>query len=360
LYKHIAESTHPTELSASSLLALGCGESRDLAQVPVIDFTAFRQGTAEGKAAVAVAIRDACETIGFFYLSGHGIPPSQVDAVFAASRRFFALPLEERLKVKLTPRQNRGYQPLGSRMYGDKADAPDLNESFKYQHELPPDDPDILDGGRVHAFNRWPSNLPGWRQTLLGYYDAMEQLTEVLLRGFALALDLPEGYFGGFYRKPLTQINLLHYPPHPPVTPGRQFGLRPHSDTTAFTILAQGDAGGLQVEQRGEWIEAPPLAGTFVINIGDMMARWTNDRFASTPHRVINRSGRERYSIPFFAIPDFDAVVACLPSCTGPGRPVKYPPLSVGAFMHDSNARDWNKDGPIQQEKSRTAAPSDA
>ena len=316
-------------------------------QVPVIDFRAFREGTTSGKAVVAAAIRDACETIGFFYLSGHGVPQEKIDAVFAASRRFFALPLAERLKVKLTPKQNRGYQPLGSRMYGDKADAPDLNESFKFQHDLPVDDPDIADGGRVHALNRWPGNLPGWREVLLAYYDAMEQLTETLLRGFALALELPETYFAAFYRRPLTQINLLHYPPHPPVTPGRQFGLRPHSDTTAFTILAQGDEGGLQVQQGEEWIEAPPIPRTFVINIGDMMARWTNDRFASTPHRVINRSGRERYSIPFFAIPDFDAVVACLPSCTGPGRPVKYPPLHVGAFMTDSNAKDWTKDGPI-------------
>jgi isopenicillin N synthase-like dioxygenase len=318
-----------------------------MAQVPVIDFAAFLLGTAEGKARVAKAIGAACENTGFFYLSGHGIAQSQIDAIFAASRRFFALPLEERLKVKLTPRQNRGYQPLGSRMYGDKADAPDLNESFKYQHELAPDDPDIRAGSRVHAANRWPENLPGWRETLIAYYDQMERVTDALLRGFALALDLPEDYFRGFYTKPLTQINLLHYPPHPPATPGRQFGLRPHSDTTAFTILAQDDVGGLQVEHGGVWIEAPPLPGTFVINIGDMMARWTNDRFASTPHRVINRSGLERYSVPFFAIPDFDAVVACLPSCAGPGRPAKYPPLRVGDFMLDSNAKDWNKDRPV-------------
>jgi isopenicillin N synthase-like dioxygenase len=317
-----------------------------MAQVPIIDFAAFRQGTANGKAGIAKEIRDACEDTGFFYLRGHGIAQSTVDAVFAASRRFFALPLQERLKVKLTPRQNRGYQPLGSRMYGDKADAPDLNESFKYQHELPSDDPDILDGNRIHAVNRWPENLPGWREVLIGYYDEMEHLSDALLHGFALALDLPEDYFRAFYKKPLTQINLLHYPPHPPVTQGRQFGLRPHSDTTAFTILAQGDVGGLQVEKNGDWIEAPPLPGSFVINIGDMMARWTNDRFASTPHRVINRSGLERYSIPFFAIPDFDAVVACLPSCEGPARPAKYPPLQVGEFMRKSNASDWNEDGP--------------
>jgi isopenicillin N synthase-like dioxygenase len=317
-----------------------------MVQVPVIDFAAFLLGTAEGKARVAKAIGAACEDTGFFYLSGHGIAQSQIDAIFAASRRFFALPLEERLKIKLTPRQNRGYQPLGSRMYGDKADAPDLNESFKYQHELAPDDPDIRDGNRVHAANRWPENLPGWRETLIAYYDQMERLTYALLRGFALALDLPEDYFRGFYTKPLTQINLLHYPPHPSATPGRQFGLRPHSDTTAFTILAQGDVGGLQVEHGGVWIEAPPLPGTFVINIGDMMARWTNDRFASTPHRVINRSGRVRYSCPYFFDPDLRSVIEPCASWVGADEPPRYEPLVYGDFLadqlranHDQHAR---------------------
>jgi len=267
---------------------------------------------------------------------------------FRHDSRFFALPLDERLKVKLTIGKNRGYQPLGSRMYGDKADAPDLNESYKYQHDLPPDDPDIRAGDRVHALNLWPENLPGWREALTFYYDEIERLSEAVLRAFALALDLEEDWFLGFYRKPLTQINLLHYPPHPPVTPGRQFGLRPHADTTAFTVLAQGDVEGLQVEDKEGWIDVPPIPGTYVINIGDMMARWTNDRFASTPHRVINRSGRERYSVPFFAIPDFDALVECLPSCRGPANPPKYPPLKVGDFMNVSNTTDWNKDAAVK------------
>jgi isopenicillin N synthase-like dioxygenase len=314
-----------------------------MVDVPVIDFTPFREGSAEGKARVADAIREACEGSGFFYLVGHGVPMEQIEAVFAASRRFFALPLEERLKIKLTPRQNRGYQPLGSRMYGDKADAPDLNESFKYQHELPPNDPDVIDGGRVHALNKWPEGMPEWRDTLIAYYGQMEHLTDALLRAFALALDIDEDYFLRFYVKPLTQINLLHYPPQPSTAAGRQFGIRPHSDNTAFTILAQDSVGGLQIESGDTWIEAPPISGAYVINIGDMMARWTNDRFRSTPHRVVNRSGAERYSVPFFAIPDFDAVIECLSSCQRPDWPPKYAPLRVGDFMHESNSRDWAK-----------------
>jgi isopenicillin N synthase-like dioxygenase len=135
--------------------------------VPVIDFSPFAAGTSAGKAKVATAIREACEGIGFFYLAGHGVPQSQIDGIFEASRQFFSVPLEERMKVKLTPKQNRGYQPLGSRMYPDRADAPDQNESYKYQHEYPEDDPDILDGNRVHARNQWPAGLPGWRETLI-------------------------------------------------------------------------------------------------------------------------------------------------------------------------------------------------
>ena len=316
--------------------------------LPVIDFAPFLNGDADRRAMVAHEISQACEGTGFFYLTGHAVPQPEIDAIFAASRRFFALPLDERLNVRLEIGPNRGYQPVGSRIYSEHADAPDLNESFKYQHEYPADDPDIRAGNRVHALNQWPQGLPGWRDTLLAYYDQMERLTGAMLRAFALALDLDESYFLGFYRKPLTQINLIHYPPHPPVTPGRQFGLRPHADTTAFTILAQGSVGGLQVEHAGGWIDVPPIPGTFVINIGDMLARWTNDRFASTPHRVINRSGTERYSVPFFAIPDFDAVVECLPSCQGPDNPPKYPPRHVGAFMLNSNATDWNKDAPLR------------
>src|SRR6516165_8393160 len=140
-----------------------------MADVPIIDFLPFREGSPAAKMKIAHEVRDACEGSGFFYLARHGVPSAAVEAVFVASRRFFTLPLEERMKVKLSPKQNRGYQPLGSRHYAEQADAPDLNESFKYQHELSADDPDIRDGNRVHAPNRWPAGLPGWRETLIGY-----------------------------------------------------------------------------------------------------------------------------------------------------------------------------------------------
>jgi isopenicillin N synthase-like dioxygenase len=313
--------------------------------VPVIDFGAFVDGSAAARRETAQAIRDACEQVGFLYLANHGVPQSSLDAVFDAARTFFALPSERKAdpRIRITPPRTRGYQALFARRYAN-TDAPDVNEAFKYQHEYPADDPDIVAGNRFHQPNRWPEGLPAWRETLLDYFAEMERLSDRLLRAFALALDLEEEFLLGSYRKPLTQVSLLHYPPQPPQAPERQYGIRPHADATAFTVLAQDNVGGLQVESGGGWIEVPPIVGTYVINIGDMMARWTNDRFKSTPHRVLNLSGRERYSVPFFAIPDFDAVVECLPSCKGPGNPAKYPPLHVGEAITRKFATDWRRE----------------
>lgn len=315
-----------------------------LRTVPLIDFGAFVDGSPAAKRDAALKIRDACEQVGFLYLANHGVPQGRIDAVFAAARTFFALTEERKAdpRMQITPQRTRGYQAMFARHYAN-TDAPDVNEAFKYQHEYPADDPDIVAGNRFHQANRWPDGLPGWRETLLDYFTEMEGLSDRLLRAFALALDLDETWLLGYYRKPLTQVSLIHYPPQPPKAPERQYGIRPHADSTAFTVLAQDNVGGLQVESRGGWVEVPPIDGTYVINIGDMMARWTNDRFKSTPHRVVNLSGRERYSVPFFAIPDFDAVVECLPSCKSADNPAKYPPLHVGEAITRKFATDWRR-----------------
>ena len=316
-------------------------------EIPLIDFAPFTSDSSNGKARVAIAIASACETVGFFYLRNHGVPQSKIDATFAAAHFFFALPIEERMREELlcTAQSTRGYMPLGARHYPGTG-APDLMEAFKLQKELSANDPDIVAGNRVHQRNRWPKGYPEFRETLLGYFDEMTRLSTQLLRAFALALDVEEGYFLGSYQKPLTQVSLLHYPAQSPAAPEDEYGIRPHADATAFTILAQDEVGGLQVQgTRVDWIEARPIPGAFVVNIGDMMARWTNDRFASTKHRVFNRTGRERYSVPFFGIPDFDAVVECLPSCCGPHMPAKYAPLRVGDFINRKNSTDWTKPG---------------
>ena len=220
-------------------------------------------------------------------------------------------------------------------------------EAFKYQQELPESDPDILAQDRVHQRNRWPSGQDAFRAGLLDYFSDVTRLSHDLLRAFALALGLPQAYFLQFFRKPLTQVSLIHYPPQAPAAPGDEYGVRPHTDATAFTMLLQDEVGGLQVQgKNGAWVDAVPVHGSFVINIGDMMARWTNRRFASTMHRVFNRTGRERYSVPFFGIPDFDAVIQCVPTCQGPGNPALYPPLKVGDFMNRKNSSDWSTKDP--------------
>ena len=310
-------------------------------RVPQIDFTPFLSDDPGAKDKVARDIGAACEGIGVFYLVGHGIPEEMTEGIFAAARRFFMLPDDRKAvpDLLISREHSRGYQPLGARHY-EKTSAPDLMEAFKYQRELPSDDPDIIAGNRIQQPNKWPVDLPGWREQLLAYFEAVDGVSANLLRAFALALDLEEDYFLGFYEKPLTQVSLLHYPPQSPVPDA--FGNRPHLDETAFTIVLQEDVPGLEVRTlSGKWIDVPPVSGSFVVNIGDYMARWTNDRFRSTMHRVVNRTGSERYSIPYFAIPDFNAVIECLPTCTGPDLPVKYEPLHVGRSIRQKFSSDY-------------------
>jgi isopenicillin N synthase-like dioxygenase len=312
--------------------------------VPVISFAGFQNGSPTLQKRIAKAIGEACERVGFFYLSDHGVPQEKIDRMFLSAEEFFALPESVKLDPRLrsTPNWNRGYQPMAAKQF-EGATSPDLNEAFKFQRELPEGDPDLRAGDRVHRANKWPDTVAApvqWRNGLLDYFSEMEHLNTQLLSAFAIALDLPASYFHAFYRKPITQIILLHYPPQesPRET---DYGLRPHTDATSFTILAQDEVGGIQVRSGERWIDAKPIHGTFLINIGDMMARWTNDKFASTMHRVYNRTGRERYSAPFFAIPDFDAMIECLPSCLGPGEAPKYPPLHVGRSLQNRFASNW-------------------
>lgn len=312
-------------------------------QIPLIDFDPFLNGGAAGRQEVARQIAVACETIGFLYLKNHGVPQSKVDAVFDAAHSFFALPKSVLMREEMvcSAMNSKGYAPLGSRRY-EGTGAADLMEAFKMQLELPPDDPDIVAGNRVHQPNRWPDGYAAFRDTLLDYFDQMTRLSHELLRAFAWALDLEPDYFLRYFRKPLTQLSLIHYPEQSPAAPEDEFGVRPHVDATAVTILAQDQVGGLQVKGVGDmWIDARPIPGTYVVNIGDVMARWTNDRFCSTFHRVFNRTGHDRYSVPFFASPDFDTVVKCAPTCLSDGEEPKYPPISMGQFLARKNSKDW-------------------
>jgi len=194
----------------------------------------------------------------------------------------------------------------------------------------------------LHGPNLWPEGLPDFRDAMTGWWSRMEDLSKDLLHAFAMGLGLPEDAFLRHYTQPLAQLRLLHYPPHQESEDSGVIGIRPHTDTGAFTILLQDAVGGLQVETLdGTWIDAEPVPGAFVINIGDMMRIWTNGRFRSTRHRVINRTGVERFSVPFFVNPDFDAVAEPEPVLLAPDEKPAFEPLPVGPFIYERFSSVW-------------------
>lgn len=277
----------------------------------------------------AAAIRAACTGRGFFYIRGHGVPEAVIAAAAGAARRFFLLPAE----VKARTRANllhRGWHAAGGAVM-EGATRPDLKEFFSMGLDLPADHPAVLAGEALRGPNQWPEDMPELRPAMEAYFDAMRATGSRLLRAVALGLDLPEGFFAPHYGLPLQRTQAIYYPPQPP-DDHDGFGVAPHTDFGCITLLWQDDSGGLEVRDRasGEWIAAPPLPGTLVVNVGDLLGRWSNDRFASTPHRVVNRSGHARFSIATFHDPDFSAAID--PRALGATKP-RYEPTTAGGHI---------------------------
>jgi isopenicillin N synthase-like dioxygenase len=304
----------------------------DFSEIPVIDIGELGRGTpAETKA--VLAIRDSCENVGFFYAADHGIARAQQAGMFEQCRRFFALPQSERDALLLTNSPHyRGYLPIGARGSDIKRQR-DLLESFNIGPERGAEDPFVRAGKPLHGPNQWPANLPGFRDALLDYYRAMEALTATLLQGFSLAMGLERDALAPMFGNPVSQLRLLHYPDQKGEVVD-MIGARAHRDFGVFTILLQDEVGGLEVlNNSGEWVVAPPIADTFIINLGLMMRHLTNDAYLAAEHRVINRYGRERYSIPFFINPDYDATLATLAKFTADGKS-NYEPVHAGEKLH--------------------------
>ena len=300
--------------------------------VPAIDLGGFLTGGPAERKRVARRIGEACRNIGFFYIVNHGVPADLRAAAFAEAKRFFDEPLARKLEIDIERSAcHRGYFKLGGENLDPEKQTQggDLKEGIKIGRDLPRDHPLVRAGTPLHGPNQWPGDLPGFQETLQSYFDSLNNLGRQLMQAFALALELPEDHFDGDLELPMATVGPLHYPPQQGRISEAQIGAGAHTDFGCLTILAQDEIGGLQVRNAaGDWIDAPFVADSFVVNIGDMMARWTNDIFASTQHRVINTSGRERYSLPFFFDPDHDAEVSCLETCCGPDRPAKYPPTT--------------------------------
>jgi isopenicillin N synthase-like dioxygenase len=298
--------------------------------IPVIDFGPAFGGDAGALEAVAARVRVACEQVGFFYMTGHGVPQAVIDGAFEASREFHALPLEQKMQLRLNE-NNIGYLPVNQSMQRasgvHKATRPNFNESFFISHDRSADHPDVLAGLPLRGRNQWPAGRERMRAAMMRYFKTLERVGDRMLPVFARSLELPAGYFSRFFAdEPHLNLRFLHYPPQD-TDDDEQFGQGPHTDNSFLTILAREDVPGLAVRlPNGAWLPPPVIPGTLLVNLGNMMKRWSNDRFLSTPHGVLNDSGRDRYSIAFFYSPNPNATIECLPTCTSPTDPPRYPP----------------------------------
>lgn len=305
---------------------------RNFDRIPIIDVGALRTGGAADVAQIGGEMRRASETAGFFYVTNHGVPAAVTDGAQAAAASFFARPAEEKLKVKVDAR-HRGYVGFGQAKLSTGARA-DLKETFVWGLELGPDDPDVIAGKPLMGPNQWPDGMPEFRSALDAFYAALSDCARQLLRPLAVGIGLPETWFVERFEKPLARGAVLHYPPQPGEAPGDQFGVSAHTDYGGITLVWQDANGGLEVcNPKGEWVAAPPVPGAFVVNMGDLMERWTNHRYASNPHRVTNRSGRERYSMALFFDPEFDTEISCIETCRAPDEPPRYPPVRCGDYV---------------------------
>ena len=299
-----------------------------LADLPIIDLSPFlRESTREDRIRTARELRSACIDIGFFYLKGHGFPLDELDAVLTQGRGFFALPLAEKMKVLSLNVDMPGFVRTGGVDPEKNRDkAVDIKERFSMARELMANEqarPNSRNG-----MSQWPARelLPEFEITMKSYIARLRRITDALNHAFALSLDLPEDYFDADYRHPGMTLMLNFYPPVDPAKlKSTQWSFSPHADYTAFTVLLQDSSGGLQARNSaGDWIDVPPKEGTFVVNVGNLLERWTNDLYTSTLHRALHVGDDPRISGAFFVYPDARAVVRCLDTCQGPDNPPRY------------------------------------
>ena len=313
--------------------------------VPIIDIAPFLAGDEDGKRHVAQTVGEACREIGFFAVSGHGVPMETIEDLRNAAHTFFELPEDEKLRcvhpVKDTPRGLRVFagESLGRTVVADA--TPDLKEFYHFGKETWPDEPYYTspEGQQYFIPNIWPDHPAALKSTALAYYREMEILDLKLMRIAALALDLPETFFDDKIDRHVSAMRLNYYPLLETPPPPGHIRAGEHTDYGMLTILmGEDEPGGLQVRTRkGEWIDVETRPEFFVVNIGDLLMRWTNDTWLSNMHRVVNppagsQPTRGRLSIGFFQQPNYDAVIECIETCAGPDNPPRYPPVVSGAY----------------------------
>ena len=309
--------------------------------IPLIDLAPL-DGGMDGAGSIAPELRTALEQVGFLIIVNHGVAQELIDRTFAEAERFHALPMAAKRDVAMNE-HNNGYMAMSrynvrtSRV--SEAAKPDLNEAFFIKRERPAHDPLVLAQRRFAGPNRWPADLPGFRETLLAYTDAVDALGRRLLPAVAMALELPAETFDAAFGESQFSFRLSHYPRAE--REAGQYGIAPHTDANFMTFLPQSGVPGLQIRMpSGAWQDVPYVPGSFVVNAGDMLHRWTNGRFKSTPHRAMPPRDGPRYAIPYFLGPHMDSEIRCFASCCDEDHPAQFPPITYGdylAWWYDAN-----------------------
>ena len=312
-------------------MSYATARAMDADQIPVIDISALRDGS--DPAAVAAALHSASTGLGFIYVTGHGIPDATIAAAREGAYAFFRSDAAIKEQVRVSG-AHRGWLATGGARMQDDAKA-DLKESFIWGWEdgsgtLPDDHP--LRGG-----NRWPE-APALQSAAMAYFDAAHGVAHHLMRGFALGLDLEPEFFLRTADRPLSRASFVYYPAQPPELGADQFGVGPHTDFGVLTVLCQDDVGGLQVQDvNSEWIQAPPVPGSLIVNVADLLARWTGGAYKSTPHRVVNASGRERLSLVLAWDPNPETLIDARqvhgPEFDGPSFDAPEAPITCGDYL---------------------------
>lgn len=315
--------------------------------IPVIDLTDALEAGGARRTVVADELRAAAMSSGFFYVRHHGVPADQIARQFELARRLFevAAATREALDMRHSPTL-RGYENIGAQTL-DAGARPDLKESFYCGMAYPADHPYVVAGYQTYGHNQWPAEVPDAPALCEAYIQAMLALSRRLMQLLALSLALPEDYFDHTSESPMLTLRMLRYPPHPEGADERTFGAGAHTDWGALTILAQDGHGGLEVQMPGgDWVAATPIDGCFVVNLGDMIPRWTNGRYHSNPHRVRNRhsGGRPRYSIPFFYEPDYFAVIEPVPGTVAAGETPRFATCTAGDHLKEMYRRSYGLD----------------
>jgi len=344
----LSETDSPASETAAAQTAEMGAKQMAFSSIPVIDIAALRGGDRAAMEATAAEIGRACEAVGFFYIKNHGIPEALIARTYALSKQFHYSPVEQKTHVHMRYSPGtRGWVPVtrddddgDPELYRlvepnpdhDYLTKPRLHEAFDVALEISQDDPDFLAGNLMLVPNQWPDWIPEFRDQVMEYYGAVSEVGRQLFQAFAIRLGLPDDFFIQMSRKSPSQLRLLRYPPNDLPMDNDHVGIGAHSDFECFTILNQQGPGLQVMNTADEWVAAPPIDGTFIVNVGDLLEGWTNGRFKATQHRVVN-TGKERFSMPLFFAVDYHTVIEPLAPFVSEDNPPKYNRIVAGDHL---------------------------